>query len=252
MHRAARVAQPGRDVRRVDDRALLRRVHRLAASPRSTQFRERYPGRAARRDRPRHRARASRACAPPSAPTAPGRGMWGVHFIYGTLFGMRGLMAGGAPPHRPADPPRLRWLKRRQRPDGGWGEHFTERARGALRRARARPGRPDGVGADARCSKRAIPTSRRHRARPRTSSPTRSATTARWPKQDPEGIFFHTALLDYRLYRRYFPVVGAGPLPAPRRRARPRAPRAPRAPCPDRPTPNRSRRARAPADEESR
>jgi lanosterol synthase len=27
-----------------------------------------------------------------------------------------------------------------------------------------------------------------------------------WPKQDPAGVFFHTALLDYLAYRGYFPV----------------------------------------------
>jgi lanosterol synthase len=31
-----------------------------------------------------------------------------------------------------------------------------------------------------------------------------------WPKQDPAGIFFHTALLDYTLYRSYFPVWALG------------------------------------------
>jgi squalene cyclase len=27
-----------------------------------------------------------------------------------------------------------------------------------------------------------------------------------WPRQDPAGVFFHTALLDYTLYRQYFPL----------------------------------------------
>ncbi|MXW89653.1 MAG: hypothetical protein F4Z54_09145, partial [Acidimicrobiaceae bacterium] len=27
-----------------------------------------------------------------------------------------------------------------------------------------------------------------------------------WPKQDPAGVFFRTALLDYVLYRQYFPL----------------------------------------------
>ena len=31
-----------------------------------------------------------------------------------------------------------------------------------------------------------------------------------WDKQDPEGIFFHTALLEYELYRRYFPLWALG------------------------------------------
>lgn len=31
-----------------------------------------------------------------------------------------------------------------------------------------------------------------------------------WPKQDPAGLFFETALLDYSLYRSYFPVMALG------------------------------------------
>jgi squalene cyclase len=27
-----------------------------------------------------------------------------------------------------------------------------------------------------------------------------------WPREDPAGLFFRTALLDYELYRSYFPV----------------------------------------------
>jgi lanosterol synthase len=31
-------------------------------------------------------------------------------------------------------------------------------------------------------------------------------SSGEWPKQKPAGVFFHTALLDYTLYRAYFPV----------------------------------------------
>lgn len=31
-----------------------------------------------------------------------------------------------------------------------------------------------------------------------------------WPQQDWVGVFFHTALLDYTLYRYYFPVWALG------------------------------------------
>ena len=31
-----------------------------------------------------------------------------------------------------------------------------------------------------------------------------------WPKQDMAGVFFRTALLDYALYRRYFPLHALG------------------------------------------
>ncbi len=40
-----------------------------------------------------------------------------------------------------------------------------------------------------------------------------------WPKQDMAGIFFRTALLDYVLYRQYFPLHALG-LYEQRRRAR--------------------------------
>ena len=31
-----------------------------------------------------------------------------------------------------------------------------------------------------------------------------------WPKEEPVGVFFHTALLHYELYRDYFPVWALG------------------------------------------
>ena len=53
------------------------------------------------------------------------RGVWGVQFIYGTLFGIRGLLAAGARPADPALRSACRWLLDRQRADGGWGEHHS-------------------------------------------------------------------------------------------------------------------------------
>lgn len=51
-------------------------------------------------------------------------GFWGVHFDYGTLFGIRGLLAAGARSDDWAIRKACDWLVSRQRPDGGWGEHF--------------------------------------------------------------------------------------------------------------------------------
>ena len=53
------------------------------------------------------------------------RGVWGVQFIYGTLFGVRGLLAAGARPGDPALRLACRWLLDRQQRDGGWGEHHS-------------------------------------------------------------------------------------------------------------------------------
>ena len=62
------------------------------------------------------------------------RGVWGVQYIYGTLFGIRGLLAAGAAPRDPALRAACRWLLDRQWPDGGWGEHHSELPDRALRR----------------------------------------------------------------------------------------------------------------------
>ncbi len=32
----------------------------------------------------------------------------------------------------------------------------------------------------------------------------------RWPKEEPSGVFFNTALLHYELYRAYFPMWALG------------------------------------------
>ncbi len=135
-------------------------------------------------------------------------GNWGVHFVYGTMFGVRGLLAAGAP----AVDPRIRracgWLLERQRPDGGWGEHadsviegrYVEHAEGqVVQTAWALTTLIEARDPDFDAIERAA----RFLARAQRPDGT-------WPKQDPEGIFFHTALLEYRLYRSYFPAWALG------------------------------------------
>ncbi|MFK7986278.1 MAG: FAD-dependent oxidoreductase [Sandaracinaceae bacterium] len=186
------------------------------------KFRERYP----------HRLRAEvddairRAVAVlrrAQRPEGSFEGMWGVHFIYGTMFGVRGLLAGGVPSVDPQIRRACRFLAERQRPDGGWGEHHTSVFEG-----RYIPHH------DAQVVQTAWALSTLVEARePDFAMLERGArflaaaqrTDGTWPKQDPEGIFFHTALLEYRLYRRYFPVWALG---AYQRRARERQ-RLPRA-----------------------
>jgi len=135
-------------------------------------------------------------------------GVWGIHFLYGTLFGVRGLLAAGAPPHDPAIRKACSQLVRWQRPDGGWGEHFqgclqghyvehhdsqvVQTAWAMLTLLEAHAPAWDTIERGARFLI----------ARQRDSGD--------WPKQDPAGVFFHTAPLDYTLYRSYFPVWALG------------------------------------------
>jgi lanosterol synthase len=136
------------------------------------------------------------------------RGVWGVQFIYGTLFGIRGLLAAGARPTDPALRSACRWLLDRQREDGGWGEHHS----GCL------TGRyvPHGESQVIQTAWALIAL-----LEAGDSDWTAISRGARfligaqqgdgsWPKQDMAGVFFRTALLDYVLYRQYFPLHALG------------------------------------------
>ena len=132
------------------------------------------------------------------------RGVWGVQFIYGTMFGIRGLVAAGARAGDPALRLACRWLLDRQRADGGWGEHHS----GCLT-GRFVPHQKSHVVQTAwalialleagESNWAAI--SRGAKFLADSQSPDGS-----WPRQDMVGVFFRTALLDYVLYRQYFPL----------------------------------------------
>ena len=132
------------------------------------------------------------------------RGVWGVQFIYGTAFGIRGLLAAGAHPGDPALRLACRWLLNRQREDGGWGEHYSGCFTGRY---------------VAHEESQVIQTAWALIALLEADDPgwvaisqgarflldTQNADGT-WPRQDMAGVFFRTALLDYVLYRQYFPL----------------------------------------------
>ncbi len=136
------------------------------------------------------------------------RGVWGVQFIYGTLFGIRGLLAAGARPGDPALRSACRWLLDRQREDGGWGEHHS----GCLT-GRYVPHRESQVIQTAWALIALI-----EAGDPGWTAISRGAqflldtqeADGGWPRQDMAGVFFRTALLDYVLYRQYFPLHALG------------------------------------------
>jgi len=145
------------------------------------------------------------------------RGVWGVQFIYGTFFGIRGLVAAGARPGDPALRLACRWLLDRQHDDGGWGEHHSgcltaryvgHRDSQVIQTAWALIGLLEAGDSNWTAISRGV--------RFLLASQNEDGT---WPKQDMVGVFFRTALLDYVLYRQYFPLYALG-LYERRRRAR--------------------------------
>jgi lanosterol synthase len=137
-------------------------------------------------------------------------GFWGVNFTYGTFFAVPALLAAGLSPHHPAIARAVQWLLGAQRLDGGWGESFegvvqdrdiplppdepslvTQTAWALLTLLATRP-------ADAR-TLRAID-------RGMALLIARQDTNGTWPAERASGVFFNTAVLDYRLYRQVFPT----------------------------------------------
>ncbi|MDE0096753.1 MAG: hypothetical protein OXS40_10310 [Gammaproteobacteria bacterium] len=145
------------------------------------------------------------------------RGVWGVQFIYGTFFGIRGLLAAGARPGDPALRMACRWLLDHQLGDGGWGEHHSgclsgryvahgesqiiQTAWAMIALLEAGDSNWNAISKGARFLLGA------------------QHADGSWPRQDMAGVFFRTALLDYVLYRQYFPLHALG-LYERRRRAR--------------------------------
>ncbi|MCY3728646.1 MAG: FAD-dependent monooxygenase [Nitrospira sp.] len=136
------------------------------------------------------------------------RGVWGVQFIYGTFFGIRGLLAAGARPGDPALRLACQWLLDRQRKDGGWGEHHSGCLTGRY---------------VAHEESQVIQTAWALMALLEAGDSNWTAISqgtrflldtqeadGTWPKQDMAGVFFRTALLDYVLYRQYFPLHALG------------------------------------------
>jgi len=135
-------------------------------------------------------------------------GAWGIQFIYGTMFGVRGLAAAGARPGDPALRLACRWLLDRQRADGGWGEHHSGCVTG-----RYVPHEESQVIQTAWALIALLAADDSNwtaiSGGVRFLIDTQGADGA-WPRQQASGVFFRTALLEYALYRDYFPLRALG------------------------------------------
>lgn len=135
-------------------------------------------------------------------------GFWGVNFIYGTMFGIHGLLAATNNPNDLAILKACNWLGSKQRPDGGWGENFL----GCLSRQYVENTESQVI--QTAWSMMGLLTA----AAPNWEVIEKGANflanqqqeNGEWEKQDFAGVFFQTALLDYKLYRSYFPVWALG------------------------------------------
>jgi squalene/oxidosqualene cyclase-like protein len=136
-------------------------------------------------------------------------GFWGIHFTYGTFFAVHGLLAAGLSPHHPSIRRALEWLLAAQRPDGGWAESFEGNLHD--RDIQLPPGDPSSVTQTAWAALTLMA------LKPRDDRTLRAIDRAiellvdrlgqdGWPQEPATGVFFNTAVLDYKLYRQIFPA----------------------------------------------
>lgn len=137
-------------------------------------------------------------------PDGAWEGAWGVRLVYGTLFGVRGLLAAGLPPTDPAVRRACAFLLAHQRADGGFGERSGPRGAAWAEADAAHP----------------VQTAWALMALVEAQDPDRAALDraahclaalqgpdGAWPSPARVGVFFETALLDYTLYPAIFPVT---------------------------------------------
>jgi lanosterol synthase len=166
-------------------------------------FQAAYPNRLTERiGRARRRAiRFLRRCQRPDGSFA---GFWGIHFTYAAFHVVKGLRAAGVPATDPLLVRTADWLVRKQRPDGGWGEHY----RGCLEDRYVEHGESQAVmtsWALLALLELRIPDDSAIR-RGLSWLRARQDAAGSWTQTAVTGVFFGTAMLDYRMYKCYFPL----------------------------------------------
>ncbi|MDQ6665512.1 MAG: squalene--hopene cyclase [Acidobacteriota bacterium] len=132
-------------------------------------------------------------------------GRWGVAYIYGTCFALRGLAASGEDDHEPHIQRANEWLRAGQNADGGWGESCASYDNGTFTPTRSTPSQTAWAILGLLAGGDTTSSSLHHgidylleTQRPDGSWNEKLATGTGFPK-----VFY----LNYHLYRLYFPLL---------------------------------------------
>ncbi len=137
-------------------------------------------------------------------------GSWGICFTYGTWFGICGLRAGGVATDDPGLRRAAAFLLSKQLPDGGWGESYKS----CLEREYVH--HPAGAQVVMTAwAVLALLEAGVDEVRPAVERGLRFLVERQlpdgdWPQEGMTGVFNRTCMLNYRLYRNYFPIWALG------------------------------------------
>jgi 2,3-oxidosqualene cyclase len=131
-------------------------------------------------------------------------GFWGINFTYAIFHVVKGLRAAGVARADSVLTRAAEWLISRQRADGGWGEHYS----GCLEDRYVEHSESQVVMTSwaLLALMDVIPEESPAIDRGIAWLSSMQRENGSWPHQAVNGVFFGSAMLDYRLYSVYFPV----------------------------------------------
>jgi lanosterol synthase len=131
-------------------------------------------------------------------------GFWGVNFTYGIFHVLEALHAAGVPAQDPVMQRAACWLIDKQKPDGGFGEHHSSCLTGEY------VPHPESQVVNTSWALLALllalPVTHSAIERAVSFLEAKQREDGSYPQQAQAGVFFGTAMLDYRLYKTYFPL----------------------------------------------